>query len=256
MTETQFGTLVEERLDGATSALKIVIVEDNPHFATTLRNNLEIEGFAVDLAANVADGLGLILTTHPALVILDIMLPGRTGYDLLQALRAAGSDVPVIVLTARRDEEDKLRGFGMGADDYITKPVSLLELIARMRALLRRVRPGFEETAPQSIRFADIEVHPATRTVRRNGALVELRPKEFELLIALLRRHDRIVSRAELLRDVWGYHPSAASRTVDTHMAGLRQKLERYPLAPRHLLTVRAAGYMLRVHESEGASDT
>lgn len=251
MTASRFETLPEEPLDGATSPLKIVIVEDNPHFATTLRNNLEIEGFAVDLASNVADGLGLILTTHPALVILDVVLPGRTGYDLLQALRAAGSDVPVIMLTARRDEADKLRGFGLGADDFITKPVSLLELIARMRALLRRARPGFEETAPQSIRFGDIEVQPATRTVRRNGESVELRPKEFELLLALLRRHDQVVSRAELLRDVWGYHPSAASRTVDTHMAGLRQKLERYPLAPRHLLTVRAAGYMLRLREPE-----
>lgn len=245
--------LVDEQIEDATSPLKIVIVEDNPHFATTLRNNLEIEGFGVDLAANVADGLGLILTTNPALVILDIMLPGRTGYDLLHALRAAGSDVPVIVLSARRDEEDKLRGFGMGADDFVTKPVSLLELIARIRALLRRARPGFEEAAPQSIRFGDIEVDPATRTVRRDGALVELRPKEFDLLLALLRRHDRIVSRAELLRDVWGYHPSAASRTIDTHMAGLRQKLERHPLVPRHLLTVRAAGYMLRLHGSDGA---
>ena len=250
-----FRTFTDDAHDVATpsAALRIVIVEDNPHFATTLRNNLEIEGFVVDLAETVMDGLGRILTTQPALVISDIVLPerGRTGFDLLQALRAAGSDVPVIILTGCREEENKLRGFGMGCDDFILKPVSLPELLARIRALLRRARPGFADVAPQQIRFADIEVEPATRTVRRDGEKIDLRPKEFDLLIALWRRHDHVVSRAELLRDVWGYHPSAASRTVDTHMAGLRQKLERHPLAPRHLLTVRAAGYMLRVHQAE-----
>lgn len=255
MTQPRIFVVPKRDHDAAAAPLRIVIVEDNSHFAMTLRNNLEIEGFVVDLAANVTDGLGQILTARPALVILDIVLPGRSGFDLLQALRTTGSDVPVIVLTARREEEDTLRGFGMGADDFITKPVSLLELLARIRALLRRARPELAAAAPQGIRFADIEVHPATRTVRRDGKPVELRPKEFDLLIALWRRHDRVVSRAELLRDVWGYHPSAASRTVDTHMAVLRQKLEKYPLAPRHLLTVRAAGYMLRVDQSEAASE-
>jgi DNA-binding response OmpR family regulator len=161
-------------------------------------------------------------------------------------MRSEGIDVPVVVLTARHDEEDTLRAFGLGADDVIVKPVSLLELLARIRALLRRTRPGFDDLQAQWIRFGEIEVHPATRTVRRAGVPVDLRPKEFDLLVALLRRHNRIVSRAELLRDVWGYHTSAVSRTIDTHMAGLRQKLERNPLYPKHLITVRSAGYMLQ----------
>jgi DNA-binding response OmpR family regulator len=119
-------------------------------------------------------------------------------------------------------------------------------LLARIRALLRRAHPGFAAAPPRWIRFGDIAICPAARAVQRNGVVVELRPKEFDLLLALYRQHDRVVSRAELLRDVWGYHSSTISRTVDTHMAGLRLKLEADPLTPRHLLTVRTAGYMLR----------
>jgi DNA-binding response OmpR family regulator len=226
---------------------RIVLVEDNVHYASTLRSNLEIEGFIVDPATNLTDARRLIWTQPPALVLLDVMLPGGSGYDLLHEMRTEGLDVPVVVLTARRDEEDTLRGFGLGADDFIVKPVSLLELLARIRAVLRRVRPGFENYEGQWIRFGDIEVHPGSRTVRRAGAVVDLRPKEFDLLIALVMRHDRVVSRAELLRDVWGYHTSAVSRTIDTHIAGLRQKLERNPLHPAHFVTVRSAGYMLRM---------
>jgi DNA-binding response OmpR family regulator len=224
----------------------VLIVEDNAHFASTLRNNLEIEGFVVAVASTVAQGQEQIQATPPSLVILDIMLPGRDGYELLRALRSAGSNVPIVVLTARRDEQDKLRGFGLGADDFITKPVNLLELLARIRALLRRAYPSFVRPAPHWIRFGDIEICPPARTVKRSGTVVDLRPKEFELLLALLRQHDRVVSRAELLRDVWGYHASAVSRTIDTHMAGLRHKLEADPVNPRHLLTVRTAGYLLR----------
>jgi DNA-binding response OmpR family regulator len=240
--------------------LRILLVEDNVHFATTLRNNLEIEGFVVDLATSVVEGRRLARTRRPALVILDIMLPGRSGYELLNELRTEGIDVPLLVLTARRDEEDKLRGFGMGADDFVTKPVSLLELLARIRALLRRARPGFEQMMMSRwITFGEVEVQPATRTVRCRGALVNLRPKEFDLLVALMRRPDRIVSRAELLRDVWGYNADAVSRTIDTHIAVLRHKLERDPLYPEYLVTVRAAGYMLKskaLRRAPGAGST
>jgi DNA-binding response OmpR family regulator len=231
--------------------LRVLVVEDNTHFATTLRNNLEIEGFVVDLASTVTQGQQQILNAPPGLVILDIMLPGRDGYELLRTLRANGNSVPVVVLTARRDEQDKLRGFGLGADDFITKPINLLELLARIRALLRRAHPAFVAPTPQWIRFGDIEICPPARSVRRSGVPVDLRPREFELLLALFRQHDRVVSRAELLRDVWGYHSSTVSRTVDTHMAGLRQKLEADPLNPRHLLTVRTAGYLLRQHAED-----
>src|SRR5579862_523713 len=144
---------------------RLVLVEDNAHYATTLRSNLEIEGFTVDVATTATEGAHLVQTLHPALVILDIMLPGRSGYELLHELRTEGSDVPIVVLTARRDEEDKLRGFGMGADDFVTKPVSLLELLARLRAVLRRTRPGYETVPARWISVGDVEVHPPTRTV-------------------------------------------------------------------------------------------
>ena len=229
-----------------THPLRVLIVEDNAHFASTLRNNLEIEGFLVDTATSIVAAHQQISHVQPDLVILDVMLPGHDGFELLRSIRSSGNTVPVIVLTARRDEQDKLRGFGLGADDFVTKPVNLPELLARIRALLRRVYPRFALARPHWIRVGDIEICPPSRTVKRAGAVVDLRPKEFELLLALFRQHDRIVSRAELLRDVWGYHTSTISRTVDTHMAGLRHKLEADPLNPRYLLTVRTAGYLLR----------
>lgn len=230
---------------------RILLVEDNLHYATALRNNLEIDGFVVDIAQDATEALQQMQSAPPALVVLDIMLPGRDGYDLLRLMRDRGIDVPVVILTARRDEIDKLRGFGLGADDFITKPVSILELIARLRAVLRRAHPRLE-SGVLWIRFGEVAVHPATRTVRRRGQEVELRPKEFDLLLALLRHQDRIVSRAELLRDVWGYQADTVSRTVDTHMAGLRQKLEDDPLEPRYFITVRSVGYMMRRHAPEG----
>ena len=232
-----------------TMPFQVLIVEDNPHFASTLRNNLEIEGFGVDVAPNATRGLQRIRSGWPTLVILDIMLPGRDGYELLRTVRGEGIEVPVVLLTARKDEADKLRGFGLGADDFITKPVSILELIARVRAVLRRAHPGFDRAAAP-ICFGDIEVYPATRTVRRGGAVVNMRPKEYDLLLALMRHQGRVVSRAELLRDVWGYQADTVSRTVDTHMAGLRQHLELDPINPRYLITVRTVGYMMRrLHE-------
>jgi DNA-binding response OmpR family regulator len=228
----------------ADGSARLIVAEDNRHYAIALRNNLEIDGFAVDLVHDGASALARIRERRPALIILDLMMPVRDGYHVLRTLRDEGVTVPVVVLTARRDEPDKLRAFGLGADDYITKPVGLLELIARIRAVLRRTLPDFDET-PTWIRFGDAEVHVPSRTVRRNGQLIELRPKHFDLLIALMRHQGRVVSRAELLRDVWGYHADTVSRTVDTHIAGLRHQLEANPFDPRYILTVRTAGYML-----------
>lgn len=236
-------------------APQLLLIEDNVHYASALRNNLEIDGFVVDVAGDAVDGLQRMQANPPALVVLDLMLPGRDGYELLRLMRDQGIDIPVVILTARRDEIDKLRGFGLGADDFITKPVSILELIARIRAVLRRAHPRLE-SGTLWIRFGDIEVHPATRAVRRRGVEVELRPKEFDLLLALLRHQDRIVSRSELLRDVWGYQADTVSRTVDTHMAGLRQKLEDDPLDPRYFITVRSVGYMMRRGGRDGGNVT
>jgi DNA-binding response OmpR family regulator len=246
---TAMRTVSDER-DNFHTAARILVVEDNLPFAATLRNNLEIEGFLVDHATSVAQALTIIRVARPALVLLDIMLPGRDGYDLLRMVRSEGAGVAVVVLTARRDEDGKLRGFGLGADDFVTKPVTFLELVARLRAVLRRTYPAFESAPPNWIRFGDVEVHPLTRTVLRGGTVVSLRPKEFDLLLALMRQHDCIVSRTDLLRDVWRYRAGTFSRTVDTHVAALRQKIEVEPLKPQFLLTVRSAGYMLRLPAS------
>jgi DNA-binding response OmpR family regulator len=229
------------------SPVRILIVEDNAHFASTLRNNLEVEGFIVDVAPTVSQGLRQVADAPPGLVILNSMLPGAGGFELLRTIRRNGNDVPVIILTARQNEREKLHGFGLGADDFMTQPVHLPELLARIRVLVRRAHPAFASPAPRWIHFGDIELCAPARTVKRNGHAIELRPKEFDLLLALFRQHDRVVSRAELLRDVWGYDAATVSRTVDTHMAGLRVKLEADPLHPRHLLSVRTAGYLLRL---------
>jgi two-component system response regulator VicR len=174
------------------------------------------------------------------LIVLDLMLPSLDGFDVLQALRADGVDTPVLVLTARGDEADKVRGLRNGADDYVTKPFALRELLARVGALLRR------SVAPPAAReFGAVVVDPATHRVTRRGVPVELRPKEYDLLQALLRRNGRVATRSELLREVWGYHESVLSRTLDTHVGELRRKLEDDPGRPRHILTIRKTGYQL-----------
>jgi two-component system, OmpR family, alkaline phosphatase synthesis response regulator PhoP len=229
---------------------QILIVEDHHDLAQGLANNLEIEGYAVDVVHDGAQGLERARSGEPSLVILDLALPGLDGYHVLSSLRAEGNDVPVLILTARSDEADKVRGFRYGADDYVTKPFGLLELLGRVNALLRRAgAPARAQSngaaAGDRIRFGEIEVRPTTHGVFRRGFPVTLRPKEFELLMALLRRGGEIVPRLDLLRDVWGYDAEVVSRTVDTHVAELRRKLEDDPAHPRYILTVRKAGYRI-----------
>jgi two-component system, OmpR family, alkaline phosphatase synthesis response regulator PhoP len=221
---------------------RILIIEDNQDLAFGLRNNLEIEGYAVDVAADGGTGLAQARRTPPDLVVLDLMLPGMDGYRVLRQLRDDGLAMPVLILTARGEEADKVLGFRLGADDYVTKPFGLLELLARVQALLRRSRPADSRAIE---RFGDVEVSFSTREVRRGGQLVALTPMEFDLLAALLRRHGAIVSRVELLTTVWGHASSVLTRTVDTHIGELRRKLEASPSAPKHILTVRKAGYRL-----------
>src|ERR1700734_802909 len=245
------GTALAGSASDPGGSLQLLIIEENARFAVTLRTTLETEGFVVAVAATVSQARQQMLDTPPAFVIIDTMAPSHDSYELLRTLRASGNDVPVIVLTTDGDDHDKLRGFWLGADDCITKPVNPLELVARIRVLLRRAHPAFAAPLPRWLRFGDVEINPAARVVKLRGVPVDLRPKEFDLLLALYRQHDRVVSRAELLRDVWGYDASTVSRTVDTHMAGLRLKLEMDPLHPRHLLTVRTAGYLLRQEPEE-----
>ena len=226
---------------------RILLVEDNRDLAFGLRNNLEIEGYEVEVASDGRSGLERAQKARPDLLILDLMLPGLEGLRLLEALRQRDRAVPVLILTARGDEADKVRGLKLGADDYVTKPFGVLELLARVEALLRRERRGSAtRRGPAPRAFGDIEVDPAARTVARGGSPVELAPKEYDLLLALLDRDGEVVSRLELMREVWGYSDDAVSRTIDTHVAELRRKLEADPAAPRHILTVRKIGYRLK----------
>jgi DNA-binding response OmpR family regulator len=227
--------------------MRILVIEDNRDLAYGLRNNLEIEGFQVDVAEDGRAGLEGARRSQPDLVILDLMLPELDGFRVLRSLREDGSGVPILILTARGEEADKVRGLRLGADDYVTKPFGLLELLARVEALLRRTRPDAPESKADAVfGFGDVEVHTASRVVLRGGTALELAPKEFELLLALLRARGAVVSRLELMRQVWGYSAAVVTRTVDTHVAELRRKLEADPASPRHILTVRKVGYRLK----------
>src|SRR5213594_3312899 len=228
----------------ATGPKRILVIEDNPDLAYGLRNNLEIEGYEVEVAKDGTRGLSRAKTANPDLVVLDLMLPGMDGFRGLRALRDDGHGMPVLILTARGEEADKVRGLRLGADDYVTKPFGVLELLARVEALLRRTAPP-AEGAGEPEQFGAVEVIPASRAVLRSGRPVALTPKEFDLLVALLRRGGAVASRMELLTEVWGYSAAVLSRTVDTHVAELRRKLETDPATPRHILTVRKAGYRL-----------
>ncbi len=224
----------------------ILLVEDNRAYAETLTSNLEREGYEVTVAATGVAGLEAAKKHTPDLIILDLMLPAMNGFTVLQRLRDEGHETPVLIMTALGTEEEKLRGFGLGADDYVVKPCGLLEILARVRALLKRAStvPG----EPRSeIRIEDLTIDFGARLVRRGQTEITLRPKEFDLLAALIRHRGRIVSRAELLREVWGYAAGTESRTVETHLAALRERLGDDPQAPRYIVTVRRAGYRLGV---------
>jgi DNA-binding response OmpR family regulator len=228
---------------------QILLVEDNPDLAFGLRNNLEIEGYKVELAEDGPTGLARAQESAPDLMILDLMLPGMDGYRVLRTLRSGGFTQPVLILTARGEEADKVMGFRIGADDYVTKPFGVLELLARVEALLRRTArvPAHETNGFK--RFADVEVDPSSRTVTRAGEPVSLTPMELDLLLALIDRGGAVASRQDLMREVWGHRAVVVSRTVDTHVAELRRKLEPDPAVPRHILTVRKAGYRFRGEE-------
>ena len=229
--------------------MRILIIEDNRNLARGLRHNLELEGYDVDIAYDGTTGLARVREGRFDLVILDLMIPRPDGYQILRALREDGeptNKTAVLVLTARGQEADKLRGFRLGADDYVTKPFSLLELIARVEAIMRRVRSGplpAGDAPMETIEFGDIRVDPGAHVVYRQDVPVPLRPREFDLLMALIRRRGVTASRRNLLDEVWGYDTDVVSRTVDTHVAELRRKLETDPAQPKHILTVRKTGY-------------
>ena len=225
---------------------KVLVVEDNPDLAFGLRNNLEIEGYQVRVAEDGPSGLDAAREWIPDVMVLDLMLPGMDGYRVLRTLRTEGYERPVLILTARGEETDKVLGFRTGADDYVTKPFGVLELLARIQALLRRTAGMLVSSGPPLERFGVIEVDRGARVVMRAGHEVPLAPMEFDLLLALIQRRGAVVSRSELMKEVWGHSAVVVSRTVDTHIAELRRKLEDDPGEPRHILTVRKAGYRLQ----------
>ena len=234
--------------DSRRTMARVLVVEDNPDLAYGLRNSLEIAGHEVIVAADGIAGIARARDADPDVIVLDLMLPGMDGYRVLRTLRDEGLAMPVLILTARGEEADKVLGFRLGADDYVTKPFGVLELLARIEALLRRTSQWREgnSSIPSVERFGEVEVDITARTVKRHGERVELTPKEFDLLVALLRRQGRVSTRTELLKAVWGYDASVVSRTVDTHVAELRRKLEIDAACPRHILTVWKVGYKLQ----------
>jgi two-component system, OmpR family, alkaline phosphatase synthesis response regulator PhoP len=243
--------MTEETAAGAL----VAIVEDDAAIAEGLALNLKLLGYRTETIGDGESALARIEEGRPDLVLLDITLPGQSGLWVLEKLRGRQNQVPIIVLSARQDEFDKVAALGLGADDYITKPFALAELLARVAAVLRRARlndPGRGAPAPDSpssggqpdqvLRFGDITIDLAERTVSRAGSPVKLTHLEFELLSFLCSNSGRVHSREELLRQVWGFQQGQA-RTVDNFVAQLRAKLERDPDQPRHLLTVRGSGY-------------
>ena len=225
---------------------RILIVEDNPDLAFGLRNNLEIEGYDIAIAEDGLAGLRDARATRPDLIILDLMMPGMDGYRVLRTLRDEGNSTPVLILSAKGEEADKVRGFRMGADDFVTKPFSLLELLARVEALLRRV-PMDAAPSGELYHFGSVLLDAAARKVTRGEDTVVLTDKEFTLLLSLARRRGAVATRQELLLEVWGHRGAVLSRTVDTHIAELRRKLEADPADPRYLKTVRKRGYRLQI---------
>lgn len=223
---------------------RILIIEDEPGIARPLCENLEVEGYEARTESNGESGLSAMRSWRPDLVILDLMLPGISGESVLQSARAEGLGMPVLILSAKGSEVEKVRGFRLGADDYVTKPFGLMELVARVGALLRRSQAGPGRPL-ESLAIGSIEIRPAARQVLRSGRQIELRPREMDLLLALLNRANQAVSRQELLTSVWGYDPSVDSRTVDWHVAELRGKIEDDTAAPRIIQTVRKVGYRL-----------
>jgi DNA-binding response OmpR family regulator len=208
-----------------------------------LRDGLAYEGYEVQLATNGPDGLRLARQSCPELMILDVMLPGISGFDLCKRLRSEGSAVPIIMLTARGQEIDKVLGLRLGADDYVTKPFSFLELLARIEAVSRRRVRHDDGDGRDCFSFGAVSVDFAHHEAKRHGARVDLTPREFRLLGFFVQHRGEVVSRDQLLAAVWGYSAIPFTRTVDVHIAKLRKKLEDNPEDPHHILTVHGMGY-------------
>ena len=220
---------------------RILVIDDEPPMLLGLRDNLELEGYEVLTATDGEQGLHKALTLRPDLVILDLMLPRKSGLEVCRDLRARASSTPVIMLTARSQETDKVLGLELGADDYITKPFSIAELLARVRAVMRRVSGA--GAPPDRVQIGDLEVNFQGHQARRGETRVVLTSREFDLLRYLVARKGEVVTRDQILSDVWGYEETPTTRTIDNFIAKLRQKIEHAPHQPEHLITVHGIGY-------------
>ena len=218
---------------------RILIVEDERDIALVLKNDLLLEGYEAETVHDGVSGFERARTGAFDLILLDVMLPKKDGYSVCRDLRAAGVRTPILMLTARAQEAEKILGLELGADDYVTKPFSPLELRARVRAMLRRATP------PQSdvVRFGDVEVDLARAEIRRAGTLIETTPLEFKLMDVFLKRRGRLLTREQLLDEVWRPDSSPTDRVIDNHVMNLRRKVEPDPQSPRYLVSVRGLGY-------------
>ncbi|HVJ04175.1 MAG TPA: response regulator transcription factor [Candidatus Saccharimonadales bacterium] len=225
----------------AESKARILIVEDEPNMVAGLRDNFEFEGYTVISARDGVEGLELALAESPDLLILDVMMPRMSGLEVCKQLKAKRPSLPIIMLTARGQEVDKVVGLELGADDYVTKPFSIRELLARVKAVLRRARVLPRQQDRYS--FNDVEVDLRACRVKRGGKHLEMSSKEFDLLKYFICHPGENISRDRLLEDVWGYEHYPTTRTVDAHIVHLRQKLEPTPEQPQYFLTVHGIGY-------------
>jgi DNA-binding response OmpR family regulator len=224
---------------------RILIIEDDPAMQTGLRDNLEYDGYDVAVADDGKAGLDAMTNNSYDLVILDVMLPLMSGFDVLKKARGKGNATPVIMLTAKGEEIDRVLGLELGADDYMVKPFSLRELLARVKAVLRRAEGTASGSA--ALKLGSFEADFAAYSAARAGMPVEMTPREFEVLKFLWEHRNRTVSRDQLLTNVWGYDESVSTRTVDNFILKLRQKIEEDPSRPKHLLTIHGTGYKLIV---------
>ena len=220
---------------------RVLVVEDNKDLAAGLVANLELEGYEVFQCGDGALALAVVAEVAPDLIVLDMMLPNTDGFSILSELREQGRRLPILCLTARAEEMDKVRALRSGADDYLTKPFGLMELLARVEALLRR-----SGNVRETLTIGGIEIDLGCRQVSKNGSPVPLAPREFDLLAALASCPNRVFTRLQLMQLAWGHRGAVISRTVDTHIAELRRKLEDDPANPVLILTVRKAGYRVR----------
>ena len=219
----------------------VLVIEDDPAISRGLADNLKFEGYEVVTALDGETGYQLQRDRKPDVIVLDVMLPRISGLELCRKLRAERVQTPILMLTARSEEGDRVVGLDLGADDYMTKPFSVRELMARIRALLRRTQSS--AALPNALRFGDVEVDFLKYEARRNGKPIDMTRKEFAILRLLAGRAGEVVTRDDLLNDVWGYEAYPVSRTVDNHVAGLRAKLERDAANPQHIKTVHGVGY-------------